>query len=505
LSNARAVARGTSRLLAGLLTAKALDFVLYLVLARRLGVEEFGRYTFALSFTLLFSIIADLGLTTVFTREAAREPHRTRALLGDAFALKLGLGALTLAATTVTAFATHVPGRTSLLIALFTLAMLVNSLAMLFEQILKAGGRAGTAGLSVLAQSATAVTVGTALVLARMGALAGACAYLAAGFAHLAAAAWCSRAHWWPPAAGRPGAEPPGERVARRLAMLRESAPLAVSGVFIALYFRVDAVLLHVFRSEREVGLYGSIYRFFEAFVLLSAAYRSVLFPLMARAADGPAEALRALCRRTIRLHLAFTVGVATFFSFEARRIVTLVLGPAYAGAAPGLALLMWALPGAYMADTMLHLLAAIRRQHLGARAAMATAVFNVALNLALIPRFSLMGAAAATALSEALCFGLLLMAFRSAVPTRGVMAAAAPPLAAGALLAAGLAVTGRALPSTTMGLALSAAVALPAYALALLATRAVGPAELAVLRDLVPKGRSRPIKMAGKPADTGG
>src|SRR5207248_5914617 len=118
-------------------------------------------------------------------------------------------------------------------------------------------------------------------------------------------------------------------------------------------------------------------------------------------------EALGVLCRKTIRLHLAFTIGVATFFTFEARPIVTLVLGRAYADAAPGLALLMWALPSAYLADTMLHLLAAIRRQRLGARAAMATAIFNVALNLVLIPRFSFVGAAVATALSEALCFAL--------------------------------------------------------------------------------------------------
>ena len=72
------VARGTTRLLTGFLAAKALDFALYLVLARRLGVEQFGRYTFALSFTLLFSIIADLGVSTLFTREP-RAPRHARA------------------------------------------------------------------------------------------------------------------------------------------------------------------------------------------------------------------------------------------------------------------------------------------------------------------------------------------------------------------------------------------------------------------------------------------
>ena len=496
MSRARAVARGTARLLSGLLAAKALDFALYLVLARRLGVEEFGRYTFAFSYTLLFTIVADLGISTVFTREAARAPALTRALLRDALAVKLVLAALTLVASLATATLTHTPARVVALIALFTTGMLVNSSAMLFEQILKAAGRAGTAGMSVLAQSATALGVGMALVLSGSGALGGAAAYVAAAVVHFTAAAMFSRARWRAAVTGS-GADvdvgistdigPDAPAARRRLALLRESAPLAISGVFIALYFRADAVMLHVFRSEREVGLYGGIYRCFEAFVLLSAAYRSVLFPVMARAADGPAEALAVLCRKSIRLHLAFTLGVATFFSFEARPIVTLVLGRAYADAAPGLALLVWALPGAYMADTLLHLLAAVGRQRQGARAAVATAVFNVGINLVLIPRWSFLGAAAATALSETLCFALLLAAFRTRVPRLGVAAEMVRPAAAAALLAGVLAMVVRVLPHAP--LAAVAAVALAVHAVTLRLTRAVGPQELDAARALVGTG----------------
>lgn len=490
MSIARAVAHGTTRLLSGLLLAKGLDFALYLVLARRLGVEEFGRYTYAFSFTLLFTIVADLGVTTVFTREAARAPGRTRTLLGDALAVKLALAAVTLAGTIGVSVATGSPARSTVLIAVFTLAMLVNSAATLFEQILKAAGRAGTAGLSVLAQSTTAFACGLALVALGFGALGGALAYLAAALAHLAAAGAASRALWRVPADLTDGSTP----LARRAALVREAAPLAISGVFIALYFRVDSVLLHVFRTEREVGLYGSIYRFFEAFVLLSAAYRSVLFPIMARAADGPVEALSVLCRKSLRLHLVFTVGVAVFFSFEARAIVSFVLGPAYRDAAPGLAILVWALPGAFMADTMLHLLAARRRQHLGARAALATAIFNVVLNLLLIPRFSFLGAAAATALSEALCFALLLAAFQIDAPDVGLARAAAPPLLAGALLAGVLGLVAKVIPATALGLAITAVLAVASYAAAAFVTGAVGRQELQVARSLVPgraSGRS--------------
>ena len=515
MSLSRAVARGTTQLLGGLLAAKAMDFALYLVLARQLGVEEFGRYTFALSFTLLFNIVADVGLSTVFTREASRAPERIRALLGDTLVLKLALGAITIAATAAVSIATGAPARTILLVGLFTLAMLMNSSALLFEGLLKSAGRAGIAGLSVVAQSATALAVGLALVLSGAGALGGACAYAAASLVHVAAAALASRALWRadraratvrgmapapemhtsPASAPAPvsaGAPSPAPRTARdamhsRLALLRESAPVALSGVFIALYFRVDSVMLHAMKGDHAVGLYGGIYRFFEGFVLLSAAYRSVLFPVMARAADGPPESLAILCRKSLRLHLLFTIGVATFFTFEARTIVTLVLGQAYAAAAPGLAVLIWALPGAYMADTLLHLLTAQRRQATGMRVAVVVALFNVGLNAVLIPRFSFVGASVATAASEALCFVLLFSAFHMAARGASLARAAWPPLAAGALMAGTLVITLPHLPSGPAGLALAVPVAAAAYVTALVLLGAVGRAEADLVLELVP------------------
>ncbi|MBI5710950.1 MAG: flippase [Candidatus Eisenbacteria bacterium] len=552
MSLSRAVARGTTQLLGGLLAAKAMDFALYLVLARRLGVEEFGRYMFAFSFTLLFNIVADVGLSTVFTREASRAPERIRVLLGDTLVLKLALGAITIAATAAVSIATGAPARTILLVGLFTLAMLMNSSSLLFEGLLKSAGRAGIAGLSLVAQSATALAVGLALVLGGAGALGGACAYAAAAFVHVAAAAFASRGLWradraratvrgntsarnttsarsttsargtvasrgtmpasrTAPAPGTARASRtaaasrvPGSAWARRLALLRESAPLAISGVFIALYFRVDSVMLHAIQGERAVGLYGGIYRFFEGFVLLSAAYRSVLFPVMARAADGPREALGVLCRKSLRLHLIFTVGVATFFSFEARPIITLVLGEAYAAAAPGLTVLIWALPGAYMADTLLHLLTAQRRQSDGARVAVVVALFNLGLNAVLIPRFSFVGASAATVASEALCFVLLFAAFRRGVPAVGLARTAWRPLAAGAVLAGVLALALPRLPGGPAALPLAGAVALGAYATALALLKAFGREDWEVALALLPaRLRRRPAATPPRPASS--
>jgi O-antigen/teichoic acid export membrane protein len=486
MSVTRTVAHGTARLLAGQVSARALDFVLYLVLCRALGVETFGRYVFALSFTLLFNVLADCGVTTVLTREVACAPEATRTLLGRVLAIKLALALVTILAIFSVALSTHTPNWTLALIAAFAIAMLLNSAAGVFEGLLRVAGRAGAAGFSLLAGSVAGLATAGILFAGGAGVLAGAIAYAVAAAAHLAMAAWPSRDLWRKPRPGT-GDEAPGVPIPRALAMMREAAPLAVSGIFIALYFRIDSVMLHALVGERAVGLYGGIYRVFEAFAMLAVAFRSILFPVMARAADGPRAALAVLCRKSLRAHLLFTVLVAVFITVEAPDIVTLLLGREYIQAAQGLRLLIWALPGAYMADTMLHLLIAQRRQGLATWAVGAAAVFNIGLNFVLIPRFSFLGASVATVASEALCFSILFAMFLRKSPGVSLAALAWRPLVAGAVVAAALVFGTRHLPSGLPGLAISGFAALALYLTGLALLRAIGRDDLALVRDLFP------------------
>jgi len=499
-STSRQVARGTLQLLSGQIAARLIDFALYLILARSLPVEGFGLFTFALSFVLLFNVVADLGVSTVMTREVSRAPDRARALVGHALVLKAGGGALAVVAILAAALALGTRGEAFVLVAVCGASLAARSTTLVFEGLLKATGRAGAVGTATFAGSLVGLATAGALLAAGIGPLAAAIAWGTGGLVHLSLSAWLARRLYarTPGAeAGAPGAgtvRAPGGAPARALAappvlgrhaMLREALPLALSWVFIALYFRIDAVMLQFLSGERAVGLYGGIYRIFEAFTMLAVAYRSVLFPVMARAADGPREALAVLCRKSIRLHLVFTIAVAVFVSFNARALVTLVLGQRYADAAPGLAILVWALPGSFMADTLLHLLIAQRRQKLGTTAVSVTAALNIALNVVLIPKYSFVGAAAATVASEALCFVLLLGLFRRGAPAVGVARTVWRPLAAGGALAAAMAALTPLVPSGPAGLAVGGAAAAAVYLAALVALGALTRDDLVLARSI--------------------
>jgi O-antigen/teichoic acid export membrane protein len=472
------MARGALLLLTGTFAARALDLVLYVLLARTLGVESFGRYAYALSFTLLFGALADLGLSTVFTREVARTPDRTRELLISCLWIKLALSVVTLAMVAGAVRLDAAAAQTLPLIVPMAVGMLLHSAALLFDGMLRASGRAGRSGVGLVLQSVAALVAGAGLLGLGWGPRAGAIAFLGGAIARVASAAWWSRDLW----AG--SQRLPGS--GRGVPLLRETAPLALATVFVAIYFRIDTVVLRVFQGEHAVGLYAGIYRVFEGLALLAVTCRSLLFPVMARAADGPSESLAVLCRRTVRVQLLFTLGVAVFISFHASGIVQGILGPDYGAAAPGLVLLIWALPGSYMADTLLFLLTAQRRQAWGTWAVGLTALLNVTLNLALVPRFSFLGAAVATVASEWLCFALLLFMFQRSVPMLGLGSVAWRPVLACALLSLFLALGSRWTPGGMVGLAVAGVGAAGVYGLLLVALGAVNRRDLDWMRQLL-------------------
>ena len=484
MSRGRVIAQQALRLFTGTLLAKALDLGLTLLLAQSLGPQRFGQYMFALSFTLLFNALGDLGLSTVFTREVSRTPSRVRELLRACLTLKLGFSGIVLIAVPLAA--RYGPGGSEslALVMPIVIGMLLNSTALLFDGLLRAAGRAGRSGLNLTVQSAVALTCGAVMLKLGFGPQAGAYAFLAGAIVRSVAALAWSRDLWGRGEAVDSSHEP---KPITLVALLREAMPLALSGIFIALYFRIDSVVLRMLQGDQAVGLYAGAYRMFEAFAMLAVTFRTVLFPFMARSADGPAGALGALCRKSIRLHLLFTFGVAVFFTYEAPAIVRVVLGPGYAAAAPALAVLMWALPGSYMADTLLFLLTAQRRQSLATWAVGLTAVVNVVLNLLLVPRMSILGSSAATVVSEWLSFALLFAMFQRAARVPGIVAVVWRPIVAGAALAVLLAVTSPWVSHDLAGLAIALAGSVAAYALALVLLGAFGRDDIALLRGLLP------------------
>ena len=184
--------------------------------------------------------------------------------------------------------------------------------------------------------------------------------------------------------------------------MLRYSLPLVVSSVAVWLNIYIDRLMINHFLSIEDVGLYGIAYRLAAVSSVMMIAFQSALTPLVYahfNDSNTPHELAR-LFRYFVFLALAFCLALS-IFSID---VLTLMTTPEYYASAPTVALLA---PAALLTSMYVFApgIAIAKKTHLMIWINVCGAIFNVALNLTLIPLLGLNGAALATLATSGVIF----------------------------------------------------------------------------------------------------
>jgi O-antigen/teichoic acid export membrane protein len=131
------ITRNTSYFTFALILQKVVSFTYFTLLARNLGPENLGKYYFAISFTTIFSIIMDLGLVSVVTRETAKNNHKAKDLLGAAMAIKVPLTFLALICIFTAAQIAGYGSDIKLLIYLAAIGAALDSFTVTFYGVIR--------------------------------------------------------------------------------------------------------------------------------------------------------------------------------------------------------------------------------------------------------------------------------------------------------------------------------------------------------------------------------
>jgi O-antigen/teichoic acid export membrane protein len=125
------LARNTSYFTLALIGQKLISLAYFTIYARVLGPADLGKYYFALSFTTIFSIALDLGLTNLLTREVAKDKAQANKYLGAALGAKLLLSAGTIFLLMLVTGLAHYDPLVMTLIWVAVLSMLADSFTTL--------------------------------------------------------------------------------------------------------------------------------------------------------------------------------------------------------------------------------------------------------------------------------------------------------------------------------------------------------------------------------------
>ena len=251
------------------------------------------------------------------------------------------------------------------------------------------------------------------------------------------------------------------------------AAPLILSTILAFLLVQTDTLLLGVFRTSHEVGLYAAAVPIATGLLIVLKSFGFMYLPIASRLdADGNQREIDAIYSTTTKwVYVVSFPAFAAFVCFP-RDVIEIIFGPEYVIAAGAFVILIVEkVPQA--ANLVLDKgIQAFDRPKYGAIATVVSLSMNVALNLALVPRLGLEGAALATLISVVVNTAILAYYFRRLLVVRFPVADVAwCTLAALVMGAALVAVTRVLVVDTAVGLIAVVAVSAAVYGAGVLAS----------------------------------
>jgi O-antigen/teichoic acid export membrane protein len=393
MSTASRIARNTSYLLLARVATVAIGIVTSVLTARYLGASGFGVLGFALAFTAIFGILVDFGLGMLTTREVARDRALASKYLANIVAIRLFLGAAFVALVALLVNVLTYSPQTIYVTLIIALSVVINTvggtLASLFQAFQKMQPMA--VGL-VLNSVLTLLGISSAIML-HLSVVAFAYVYVIANAITLAYYCVAYRAQF--------RLQRPEIDWAFWKRTLREGWPMAALSISVMVYFRIDVVILSLFRGAAQIGLYTVAYTISETSTIIPTMFMASLFPLISQMHQDSKRSFADTCAKSVKYMLYIGLPMAFTVTLWATPVITLFYGNAFAGSAVALQIIIWSAAAMYVGIILGNTFVSANLQKLSMKLTISAMAFNIILNLLVIPTYGYWGASATTVATE--------------------------------------------------------------------------------------------------------
>ena len=375
--------------------------------ARYLGPEQFGIFSYAQSFVGLFTVIATLGLDGIVVRELVKDENRKDELIGTAFWLKLFGALVVLIVLAVAVYFTSNDSYTNSLVfivASATIFQSFNVVDMYFQSKVLSKYIVYANVISLFISSIVKITLilNEAPIIAFAWVILFDSFILASGFIYFYLK---NRRHSEQP--NRYSVFDTESSFAWKfnksiaLSLLKDSWPLILSGIVISIYMKIDQVMIKEMMSAEAVGQYAAAVRLSEAWYFIPMVIASSLFPAIINAKKQSEELYYARLQKLYDLMVWIAIAIALPMTFLSDWVVHFLYGEQYNQAGSVLMIHIWAGVFVFLGVVSGKWFVAENLQMLSFWRTFNGMIINIILNIFLIPKYGIQGAAIATLVAQ--------------------------------------------------------------------------------------------------------
>lgn len=360
------------------------------LIARNLGVEQYGLFSSIVALTVLVSKFIDIGFGPIVFRETSKKDS-SHELLSTAFSLRIILLLGLFLVFNTFSLITSLNQRELLLSNILFLNIIFSSKYMNFRELLEVLFKVNLNMFSVMLFN-TVDSIALLILVFLMPYIGGGLEYLVVvyvlanipGFLLLIFSLKKKYDYKF--------------RFAfhKGIWLIKESTPLFGTVILTTAFQQLDVLLLRSLDSEYSVGLYSAALRLTVPLGIIPQALITTIFPLIVRGRETGSLSTMPATRLVYKILFLFSFSISFIITFKAEHIIKLIFGGEYSDAYLPMTILFWSILFTFFNTFTLNLLTVYNKQKYNFFGTLLTVVVQIILVVILTPLYSYSGVAVA-------------------------------------------------------------------------------------------------------------
>jgi O-antigen/teichoic acid export membrane protein len=361
------------------------------VMTNSLGLRGYGVYATIYAFVTTFSILTELGVNSIGIREIAKSPDNAQEIISHNLGLRMTLSVFAIPVIFLIGILLYPHASSDL-----RFGILLLSVYLIFD----AASSTASAYFSAKVRNEIPATLAVIRQIVFMVIVIGV-AFLGWGLygfllAFIVSTAISASLTLWIMHKTLSAAPKFKLRIWRNF--MKMSISVGVLTIIGTIYLKADSILLSVMKGTTAVGIYNVAYSLINVFIYFSGFLMGALIPSIATAS---AHELKNIIQKAFHVMGVFAFLVLVGGVVVRKDAVILVSNVHFAEASMPFAILALATVFSYFFTIFSFASTALNKHHKMIYISVTTLFLNIGINLLVIPKFGLIGAAWATVLSE--------------------------------------------------------------------------------------------------------
>jgi len=317
---------------------KIFALILVVVIAQKLGVANFGLYSFAFSFVSVFAIFADFGINVLFMREVSKRTSESKKFASNALLLKIILSVVSFLVIVLFGFFYGLDSYLFFLIILAAISMLLDNITSIFKGFFFAFEVFKYEFFVSFISRSFFLVLGIAAILGGYGLTGLMIVAVLSSIISFLLSIYFSFKHTIK-------IKLSFVSVKREMfSLMKYSLPFFAINLLLGLSANLDIILLQFFWAQSEVGAYSAALRIISTLSMAPVLFVNSLQPVIARFYAVKNDSINTIINKAVYylsiLAFPFTIGAVIF----AQPIIFLFFGADFSAAVIPLTIMVFSL-----------------------------------------------------------------------------------------------------------------------------------------------------------------